>query len=151
MTLTAAELIEIDHKRKQRTEALAKQQDVVNHPQHYNNGKIECIDAIESAVTGLKGMDAVCTGHIMRYIWRWPFKNGLEDLKKCRFYLDKLIAKVEAETGQAVPKDCRQCKFFSENNSYGLWQCQITKKPFNADSSIPACEMFTNKNEKGDK
>ena len=93
MTLTAAELIEIDHKRKQRTEAL----DVVNHPQHYNNGKIECIDAIESAVAGLMGFEAVCTGHIMRYIWRWKFKNGLEDLKKCRYYLDKLINKIESE------------------------------------------------------
>lgn len=95
MTLTAAELFEIDYKRKQRTEALEKQQDVVNHPSHYTQGKVECIDAIESAVEGLKGIEAVCTGHVIRYIWRWPHKNGLQDLKKCRYYLDKLIARVE--------------------------------------------------------
>lgn len=47
--------------------------------------------------------------------------------------------------------DCRQCKFFMKNNSYGLYQCQITKKPFSNEKAIPACDMFTNKNEKGDK
>lgn len=72
--------------------------DVVNHPSHYTNGKIECIDAIEAAVEGLEGMDAVCTGHIIRYIWRWKFKNGVEDLKKARWYLDRLIEKLEGLT-----------------------------------------------------
>ena len=93
--ITAGELIAIEYERKQRTEALAKQQDIVNNPSHYTQGKVECIDAIESAVTGLMGFEAVCTGHIIRYIWRWKFKNGLLDLKKCRYYLDKLIARVE--------------------------------------------------------
>ena len=57
----------------------------------------------------------------------------------------------EAHATEKAADDCRQCKFFLENNSYGLYQCQITKKPFSNDNAIPACEMFTNKNEKGDK
>ena len=69
--------------------------DMVNHPAHYTQGGIECIDAIKAAVTGLEGIEAVCTGNIIRYIWRWKFKNGLEDLKKCRWYIDKLIEEVE--------------------------------------------------------
>lgn len=69
--------------------------DMVNHPAHYTQGGIECIDAIKAAVTGLTGMEAVCTGNVIRYIWRWKFKNGLEDLKKCRWYIDKLIEEVE--------------------------------------------------------
>ena len=69
----------------------AKKSDMVNHPNHYTQGGIECIDAIEAAVTGLTGMDAVCTAQVIRYIWRWKHKNGLEDLKKTRWYLDKLI------------------------------------------------------------
>lgn len=69
--------------------------DMVNHPAHYTQGGIECIDAIKAAVTGLTGIEAVCTGNIIRYIWRWKFKNGLEDLKKCRWYIDKLIEEVE--------------------------------------------------------
>ena len=73
--------------------------DMVNHPAHYTQGGIECIDAIKAAVTGLTGMEAVCTGNIIRYIWRWKFKNGLEDLKKCRWYIDKLIEEVEGAKG----------------------------------------------------
>ena len=69
--------------------------DMVNHPAHYTQGGIECIDAIKAAVTGLTGIEAVCTGNVIRYIWRWKFKNGLEDLKKCRWYIDKLIEEVE--------------------------------------------------------
>lgn len=69
--------------------------DKVNHPSHYTQGGIECIDAIKAAVIGLNGIEAVCTGNIIKYIWRWKFKNGLEDLKKARWYLDKLINEIE--------------------------------------------------------
>ena len=47
--------------------------------------------------------------------------------------------------------DCRQCKFFKYNDFYKIYNCNITHKPFYADNAIPACEMFVNKNEKGDK
>ena len=66
----------------------------VNHPSHYTQGGIECIDAIKAAVIGLVGVEAVCTGNIIKYLWRWKFKNGLEDLKKARWYLDRLIKEV---------------------------------------------------------
>ena len=79
------------------TNFLAKTADVVNHPAHYTKGKIECIDAIESATDGLTGFKGYCVGNIFKYLWRWNKKNGLEDLKKARWYLDKLIAKVEKE------------------------------------------------------
>lgn len=66
--------------------------DIVNHPAHYCAGGIECIDAIAAALSCQKDpMAAWLTGQIMKYIWRWPLKNGLEDLKKARFYLDRLI------------------------------------------------------------
>lgn len=92
---TAGELIAVAYERKQRTEALQK--DVVNHPAHYTNGKIECIDAIEAATDGLTGFKGYAVGNIIKYLWRWHKKNGLEDLKKARWYLDKLIAKVEKQ------------------------------------------------------
>ena len=77
--------------------AKKEQQDVVNHPAHYTKGKIECIDAIEAATDGLTGFKGYCTGNIIKYLWRWHKKNGLEDLKKAEWYLKKLIAKVEKE------------------------------------------------------
>ncbi|MGK9252379.1 DUF3310 domain-containing protein [Paenibacillus humicus] len=67
--------------------------DPVNHPDHYTAGKIECIDAIEAATTGLSGPEAYSTGAAIKYLWRWKKKNGLEDLKKARWYIDRLIQK----------------------------------------------------------
>jgi len=65
--------------------------DNVNKPLHYTKGSVECIDAIASATNELKGLDAVCTANVIKYIWRWKFKNGVEDLRKCEWYLKKLI------------------------------------------------------------
>lgn len=70
--------------------------DMVNHPPHYNKGGIECIDAIEVACVGLEGLEAVCTGNAVKYLWRWKQKGGVEDLKKARWYIDKLIERTQA-------------------------------------------------------
>lgn len=69
--------------------------DNINHPAHYTQGGIECIDAIEAAVNELSGIEAVCTGNAIKYLWRWKRKNGIEDLKKARWYIDRLIAERE--------------------------------------------------------
>lgn len=72
--------------------------DTVNHPSHYTHGGIECIDAINAAVHDLVGLEAVCTANAIKYLWRWKHKNGIEDIKKAQWYLDKLIAaSMEAE------------------------------------------------------
>jgi hypothetical protein len=68
--------------------------DNVNHPSHYTQGVIECIDAIKEATKELLGIEAVCTANIIKYVWRWKFKNGVEDLRKARWYLDRLIDEV---------------------------------------------------------
>ena len=70
--------------------------DVINSPSHYTDGNIECIDAIEEVTKDLQGMEAVCTANVMRYIWRWKKKNGVEDLKKARWYLNRLIDDLES-------------------------------------------------------
>ena len=67
------------------------QEDFINHPPHYTSGKVECIDAIESAVVGLEGIEAVCTANIIKYVWRWKRKGGVEDLHKADWYLRRLI------------------------------------------------------------
>jgi hypothetical protein len=68
--------------------------DNVNHPSHYTQGVIECIDAIKEATKGLFGIEAVCTANIIKYVWRWKFKNGLEDLDKASWYLERLKQEV---------------------------------------------------------
>ena len=72
--------------------------DNVNHPSHYTQGKSECIDAIEESTKGLIGISAVCVANVIKYIWRYKFKNGIEDLKKARWYLDKLISHEESQS-----------------------------------------------------
>ena len=64
--------------------------DVVNHPSHYR-GKVECIDCLEAATEGLEGIEAVCTANAIKYLYRWKKKNGIEDLRKCSWYLNRLI------------------------------------------------------------
>lgn len=65
--------------------------DMVNHPPHYTAGKVECIDALEAATVGLTGIDAVCTAAAIKYLWRWKQKGGTEDLKKARWYINRLL------------------------------------------------------------
>lgn len=68
--------------------------DPVN-PAHYRQGRIECIDAIESAL-GPEGFRAFLTGQVLKYLWRQNLKdNRLQDLQKARWYLDKLIKSVQ--------------------------------------------------------
>ena len=63
--------------------------DPVNKPQHYNAGGIEAIEAILAATN--EQSEGYLQGNIMKYIWRYRYKNGLEDLQKAQWYLDKLI------------------------------------------------------------
>lgn len=67
--------------------------DVVARPSHYNQAGIECIDAIEAA-TGDKYMGYL-QGNVIKYVWRFEYKNGLEDLKKAKWYLERMIATME--------------------------------------------------------
>jgi len=64
--------------------------DNVNSPQHYQ-GTIETIDYIESLMTETLEFEGYLRGNIIKYISRYPKKNYTEDLKKCRWYLDRLI------------------------------------------------------------
>ena len=74
--------------------------DMVNSPPHYNKAGIECIDAIAAALGD--GYEHYLQGNIMKYLWRYRYKNGTEDLKKAQWYLTKLIEEVEVSTTMRV-------------------------------------------------
>ena len=60
--------------------------EAVDHPSHYNQGKIEVIDAIEDWNLNF------CEGNVIKYVARHRYKNEpVEDLKKAKWYLDRLI------------------------------------------------------------
>lgn len=77
-------------------ECIGQDVDVINHPSHYTKGRIECIDAIDSATAGKSGIEAVCVANVIKYLWRYEEKNGLEDVKKANWYLNKLISELES-------------------------------------------------------
>ena len=66
------------------------QSDLVNHPPHYTDGSIECIDAIEAQLTP-EEYRGYLKGNIAKYAWRERHKGGTESLRKARFYLNRLI------------------------------------------------------------
>ena len=63
--------------------------DMVNSPVHYNKAGIETIDALQAML--VDGFDYYLQGNIVKYLWRFRYKNGVEDLKKAQWYLNKLI------------------------------------------------------------
>ena len=64
--------------------------EAVNHPPHYNTGNIEVIDAIEDWELDFNA------GNVVKYVARHQHKaNPVEDLKKARWYLDRLIERME--------------------------------------------------------
>ena len=64
--------------------------DPVNNPPHYNKGDIECIDGIEAMLTREEFIGYL-RGNSLKYRWRFPYKNGIEDLKKAEWYEKKLL------------------------------------------------------------
>jgi len=72
--------------------------DNVNHPSHYNESGIECIEAIR-ATLGPKGFQAYCKGNVMKYLWRYEYKNGIEDLHKAQVYLNWMVESLENSEG----------------------------------------------------
>lgn len=74
-------------------------ENAVMHPQHYNRGSIECIDALNAMVEGWTDpVAAVLAWQTVKYIWRHPFKGkSVEDLKKAQFYLARLVQQYERE------------------------------------------------------
>lgn len=64
--------------------------DPVNHPQHYTFGGIETIDFIQAKL-GPEAFQAFCLGNVLKYCSRHNHKGGMEDLRKARWYLDRII------------------------------------------------------------
>jgi len=88
MNATIKEMVEFEGSKK----TMANRElvdDMVNHPPHYNQKGIECIDAIEAATD--TGFEYYLQGNIMKYIWRYRYKDGIQDLEKASWYLNKLI------------------------------------------------------------
>ena len=111
--------------------------DNVNHPKHYTQGGIECIDALKAATIGKTGIEAVCVANVIKYCWRYEEKNGLEDVKKAQFYINRLIQELEEKTENNtfydpddVVDDCNECANYNMNEySEPCCNCKNTAVP----------------------
>ena len=99
--------------------------DNVCHPKHYTQGGIECVDALKAATVGKTGIEAVCVANVIKYCWRYEEKNGLEDVRKAQFYINRLIQELEEKESPKpdnAPIDnlddgitegcCLECEYF---------------------------------------
>lgn len=87
--------------------------DPVNHPEHYElSSGIECFDVILSS-QGLEAAKGFCVGNAIKYLFRAPRKNGAEDHKKARWYIDKLI-ELDEEDQERQERAGRLDKFVRE-------------------------------------
>ena len=99
--------------------------DNVNHPAHYTAGGIECIDALAAATEGLRGIEAVCTGNAIKYLWRWKRKNGVEDLQKAIWYTERLIKELEKLVEEH--DGCEGCRHFDlKEEDEPCASCKVT-------------------------
>ena len=62
----------------------------VEHPSHYNQNGTETIEVIKAGMSA-EQFEGFLVGNVIKYISRYKYKNGVEDLEKARFYLDKLV------------------------------------------------------------
>lgn len=109
----------------------------VNHPSHYCQGGIECIDALKAATVGKTGIEAVCVANVIKYLWRYEEKNGLEDVKKAQWYINRLIQELEYKKENNtfydtddVVGNCFDCANFNMNaDSEHCCNCKNTAVP----------------------
>jgi hypothetical protein len=84
--------------------------DPVNNPLHYSSGGVEAIEALEACMTP-EAFRGFLKGNVIKYVWRYENKNGLEDLKKAKWYLKALIFALEMEQEkealEAIEGNCK--------------------------------------------
>ncbi len=119
--------------------------DNVNHPSHYCQGGIECIDALKAATVGKTGIEAVCVANVIKYLWRYEEKNGLEDVNKAQWYINRLIQELnEAESikypvyNGVEPNGCYECAFCEDDED--KMPCKNCK-----GTAIPGTEKYKNR------
>ena len=108
--------------------------DNVNNPTHYTQGEIECIDCIKAAIVNKVGIEAFCVGNAIKYLFRYENKNGLEDIRKAQWYINRLIQELEEKKKNNtfydpddVVGDCLDCANFNMDEGEDAEPCRNCK------------------------
>ena len=129
-----------------------KKVDNVNHPNHYKSKTgLEVIDVIRAFTEDMNGLEGYYTGNVLKYMCRWKKKNGLEDLKKARVYLNWLIDEIEKKPENQRTEDILERKLYVGGANYptprpcfceGLRE-ELDKKGFLNTDSVPNNDIVT--------
>lgn len=105
----------------------------VEHPLHYTQGAIECIEALKAATVGKTGIEAVCVANVIKYLWRYEEKNGIEDVEKSMWYLNRLLKELKKkrhEKNNSVDEGindnleqedfCSNCKHYKNTDYFDI-------------------------------
>lgn len=126
--------------------------DNVNHPSHYKSETgLEVIDVIRAFTEDMNGLEGYYTGNVLKYMCRWKKKNGLEDLKKARVYLNWLIDEIEKKPENQRTEDILERKLYVGGANYPRpWGCfcaglreELDKKGFLDTDSVPNNDIVT--------
>lgn len=100
--------------------------DSVKHQKYYFSDGIEVIDVIKAFTKDCTPFEAYCSGNVIKYICRWKHKNGIEDLKKARTYLDMMIDNAaKANTSIKLQQPDQPDSWFLRGRSHGLERASI--------------------------
>jgi hypothetical protein len=119
--------------------------DAVN-PAHYQKGGVECIEAIEASMT-TEAFKGFLKGNCIKYLYRYEDKNGLEDLQKAQWYLERLIAinEYEKEKRQAIydqSKEVAEYMASTDPDAYMISGCPDGFCPMPSVRTGPSEPMF---------
>lgn len=98
------------------------------NPDHYKSGtSLECIEAME-LIFGSYGVYDFCKCNAWKYIWRWKNKNGIEDLKKAKWYVDYAMKRVSS--GNIIDPEDKILYHMKEyiEVQIGIWRDQNLEK-----------------------
>lgn len=84
------------------------------NPDHYKSEcSLECIEAME-LIFGQKAVLDFCVCNAWKYIWRWKNKNGIEDLKKAQWYVNRTRHYSDVESSETHYMICRMCEYIDK-------------------------------------
>jgi hypothetical protein len=115
------------------------------NPSHYTQGSVECIEAIEASMTS-EAFKGFLKGNCIKYLFRYEKKNGLEDLEKCNWYLNHLLATERIERIAATQQEKKTEEVFGlvnhDPDDYMISGCPDGFCPMPNVRQGPSEEMF---------
>jgi len=123
---------------------MTKKYDAVEKPEHYNQGEVECIDAIR-AMLGTEGFIAYCQGNALKYTWRHQYKGkAIEDLQKAQWYMNRIIATERLKACDEMTQLGQDLGLYDELAVARAESIETRAETVTTERDVPLCEEEPN-------